>query len=406
MNYLNIQVLLCLKEYVGPYYPTEIVRLIMMMYHSRPKIHFGSDHSSIVVNGNVYICGRNTYGKLGICNTKRETYMSPQKLSLKNIKKVMCLAKQTIALTYSGEVYIWGDFSSYPINVSPCDTRRPSDSNMSNIKKIKYCKEFPVIFLIKDDEIYTIGREIKKHQASGTIKIKCSSRQCIVLMKNGNAYSYGPLEWIYKETSEKFFEIPLTNVIMIACGIRHLVAVTLRNKIYTWGKNNYGQLGLGDTQQRDTPCKIVFGIELNTILSISCGDDHTMLLTLQGDIYGWGLNNYGDTRYLPQKIYLENIKYISCSGNHTIFKSILNEVYVCGVNKFGQLGLGDFKNATSPTKLPFSDIIHISHKNDSMALITARNQIYVCGDNTYGQLGLNDTDKHNFPIELKFNLLS
>lgn len=49
-------------------------------------------------------------------------------------------------------------------------------------------------------------------------------------------------------------KINLSNVRSINCGGYYNVIMTMDNKIYVWGNNFHGQLGLGDTEERYSPC--------------------------------------------------------------------------------------------------------------------------------------------------------
>ena len=141
--------------------------------------------------------------------------------------------------------------------------------------------------------------------------------------------------------------------IKISCGEVHTILIK-EDKIYGWGNNTFGQLGLRDTEYRNLPTKVILGIE-SPIKSISCGVNYTIVLTEKNDCYGWGFNIFnqlglGDRRYswhLPQKLYVSNIKSVSCGGYHTIVlthregtarpssgtKS--NKCYVWGDNDYG-----------------------------------------------------------------------
>ncbi|MGL5827774.1 MAG: hypothetical protein ACRCYU_23650, partial [Nocardioides sp.] len=60
--------------------------------------------------------------------------------------------------------------------------------------------------------------------------------------------------------------------------------------VWTWGRNNNGQLGLGNRTNRTTPAQIP-GIP--AIRLIGCGRDHALAATTAGQLYGWGLDNFG-----------------------------------------------------------------------------------------------------------------
>ena len=74
------------------------------------RISRGVTHIAFMTkNDEVYICGNNNYGELGLGHRQPQT--SPQKLSLSNIVMIFCGVNHTIALVKSGKVYTWGSNS-------------------------------------------------------------------------------------------------------------------------------------------------------------------------------------------------------------------------------------------------------------------------------------------------------
>ncbi|CAH2222860.1 Hypothetical predicted protein [Pelobates cultripes] len=78
----------------------------------------------------------------------------------------------------------------------------------------------------------------------------------------------------------------------IACGQMSSMAVVDNGEVYAWGYNGNGQLGLGSSGNQPTPCRIAAlqGIRVEQVV---CGYAHTLALTDEGGIYGWGANSYG-----------------------------------------------------------------------------------------------------------------
>lgn len=203
-------------------------------------------------------------------------------------------------------------------------------------------------------------------------------------------------------------ELLLNNIKSISCGLYHTVALTEYNKIYVWGSNDTGQLGLGDRNNKNLPQQLV----LSDINSISCGMYHTCVLTNFNKIYGWGCNSAGqlglgddNSRTTPQELILHNVEFesISCGGYHTIALTKHAEIYVWGSNKHGQLGLGDFKNIKCPQKLSLTNIKSIICGGYYTIALTMSNTIYSWGDNDRGQLGLGDTTNRNSPQKVNLN---
>lgn len=52
--------------------------------------------------------------------------------------------------------------------------------------------------------------------------------------------------------------VSIKHIVSITCGKHHTVAVIKLDTVYVWGGNEWGQLGLGDTKNRNTPRKLNF----------------------------------------------------------------------------------------------------------------------------------------------------
>ncbi|KAB5514141.1 hypothetical protein DKX38_028047 [Salix brachista] len=78
-------------------------------------------------------------------------------------------------------------------------------------------------------------------------------------------------------------------MIMVACGWRHTISVSSSGGLYTYGWSKYGQLGHGDFEDHLTPHKVE-ALRGSSISLISGGWRHTMALTSDGNLFGWGWN--------------------------------------------------------------------------------------------------------------------
>lgn len=73
----------------------------------------------------------------------------------------------------------------------------------------------------------------------------------------------------------------------------HAAAVSEHGQIYSWGVGKSGQLGLGSTENFNSP-SLIRSIGLKVpILQVSCGGSHTLCLDLLGRAYSWGANKSG-----------------------------------------------------------------------------------------------------------------
>jgi alpha-tubulin suppressor-like RCC1 family protein len=86
--------------------------------------------------------------------------------------------------------------------------------------------------------------------------------------------------------SGEVLEVP--NPKSISSGVGHFVSVTFDGEMYSWGLGEYGELGLGAKYNEvDVPLKIPHNASFS---SVSCGDNHTCALDERGNMYTWGQN--------------------------------------------------------------------------------------------------------------------
>ena len=81
--------------------------------------------------------------------------------------------------------------------------------------------------------------------------------------------------------------------VAIAAGAFHNLALTSTGEVYAYGLNDYGQLGLGHTASVTAPQRIIEGLEGVEVADISCGGWHSALLTTEGEVYVFGRGEYG-----------------------------------------------------------------------------------------------------------------
>ncbi|KAF0725705.1 hypothetical protein Ae201684P_009053 [Aphanomyces euteiches] len=81
---------------------------------------------------------------------------------------------------------------------------------------------------------------------------------------------------------------------MVRCGGRHTALISDSDALYTWGANDFGQLGLGDTKPRFTPALVSFPPTCcQVILQVSLGQFHSAAVNAHGDVWTWGYDVNG-----------------------------------------------------------------------------------------------------------------
>ncbi|XP_029622147.1 probable E3 ubiquitin-protein ligase HERC3 isoform X2 [Salmo trutta] len=193
----------------------------------------------------------------------------------------------------------------------------------------------------------------------------------------------------------------LNQVIQVACGDQHSIALTQDGNVFTWGQNSSGQLGLGKGEPSTLspqPVKSLSGIPL---AQITAGGDHSFALTLSGAVFGWGKNStgqlgLGDTidRPAPAPVDCLNLKKtitVSCGVEHTAVLTKGGLVFTFGSGRHGQLGHNSLRNELRPrlvAELWGAKVTQIAcGRNHTLAFVGSFKKIYSFGRGEQGQLG-------------------
>jgi alpha-tubulin suppressor-like RCC1 family protein len=144
------------------------------------------------------------------------------------------------------------------------------------------------------------------------------------------------------------------DVFMTSGGEGHSAIMTLTSNLYMFGKNYFGQLGLGHINYVNIPTLVSLP---DKVTKISLGADHTLALTEDNNLYSWGLNVFGQlghsdflNKYSPKKCEIGNffldpqeeiISEVAAGAHHSLILSNKQRLYSCGFGRNHSLGLVD-----------------------------------------------------------------
>ena len=216
----------------------------------------------------------------------------------------------------------------------------------------------------------------------------------------GDARVYTPVQ-IFKDADEK---IPLDNIVMVAVGDRHSLALDADGTVWAWGANGVGQVGSNSLEQSvPYPTKVVDENRnpLQNIVAIAAGANHSLALTKDGEVYAWGQNirgqlglgpTLGDANYTyAQKVAFPNsnvkIVQITAGGNFSVALSTEGTVWSWGENRGGQLGINMPSNTMSDTPRSVSESTGTGANRLYMVEIAAGGQSVSSGGDTVSNEG-------------------
>lgn len=139
-------------------------------------------------------------------------------------------------------------------------------------------------------------------------------------------------------------------------------AVDANGNLYAWGLNNFGQLGTGNLGIQTTPRKVDFPNGVTNWLTIAAGQYHTLGIGNDGNLYSWGYNGNGQLgigsnidQSVPQKVAFPNgvTSWTAVAAGAFYSLAIGNDgnLYAWGSNVYGQLGIGSTIDQSTPQKV-------------------------------------------------------
>ena len=302
------------------------------------QIACGHSHTIILKNdGSLWSCGYNGKGELGLGTKDYDSHSTFTKVTTNinnDVKQIACGRYHTFILKNDGTLWSCGynEYGQLGLgNTTDRTTFTQVTTNINNDVKQIACGYYHTFILNNDGSVWVCGR-------------------------NNNGQS-----GLGDATDITTFTKVTNDVKQIACGEYHTIILKTDGSIWSCGKNNNGQLGLGDKTVKTTFTKVTTNIN-NDVKQIACGHSHTIILKNDGSLWSCGYNSRGHlglgdttdkTTFTKVTTNINNdVKQIACGQNHTVILKTDGNVYACGYNSNGQLGLGNTIDCTSFTSIP------------------------------------------------------
>ncbi|XP_029909695.1 secretion-regulating guanine nucleotide exchange factor [Myripristis murdjan] len=264
-----------------------ILRLCPHLSQRVTSVSCGWDFTLLLTDcGRVLSCGSNAFGQLGVGESISH---SAELLVVERLKEhVLSVAaglRHSLAVTHSGCVYQWGTGLS------------------SHAKRALSPHPVPVHLSSKVPSLVPgLDHVTPCAVAAGSV-------HCVCLTGEGHLFLWGSNKHGQLSTTEPFSSSPslLKSSLMdgervahVWSGWTHIVAQTVSGKVFTWGRESYGQLGRkeresagplveGGSQQACHPAEVKV---LCGATQIACGSEHNLAI-VGGCLFSWGWNEHG-----------------------------------------------------------------------------------------------------------------
>ncbi len=195
----------------------------------------------------------------------------------------------------------------------------------------------------------------------------------------------------------------VTNAVMVGAGEIHTVVLRADGKVFAWGYNGYGSLGVPNASQYQ-PVEVP-GLEC--MIAADAGYYQSLALGSDGTVWAWGYNAEGQLGRGFTSFYdstpapvpgLSNVIAIAAGGQHNLALKSDGTVWAWGWNSQGQLGDGTQERRTLPFQVPgLSGVTRISASFDHSMAVLSDGSARVWGGGG-GKLGNGTVDRSFVPI--------
>ncbi|XP_041283148.1 probable E3 ubiquitin-protein ligase HERC4 isoform X1 [Pyrgilauda ruficollis] len=339
----------------------------------------------------------------------------------------------------------WGNASFGQLGLGGIDEEivlepRKSDFFLNKRVRDVGCGLRHTVFVLDDGTVYTCGcndlgqlghekaRKRPEHvgalDAQNIVAVSCGEAHTLALNDKGQVYAWGLATdgQLGLPGTEECVRVPRNikslseiQIVQVACGYYHSLALSKGSEVFSWGQNKYGQLGLGYEYKKQTSPQIIKSLLGIPFAQIAAGGAHSFVLTLSGAIFGWGRNKFGqlgvnddNDRYVPtllKSLRSQKVVHICCGEDHTAALTKEGGVFTFGAGGYGQLGHNSTSHEINPRKvfeLMGSVVTQITcGRQHTTAFVPSSGRIYSFGLGGNGQLGTGTTSNRKSPFTVK-----
>ncbi len=190
----------------------------------------------------------------------------------------------------------------------------------------------------------------------------------------------------------------------VACGSDHTIALTDDGEVYTWGDNDYSQLGraVDESHPSNLPGVVNLASFLPDVpIGVYAGDALCLVLMDDGGMVGWGANYYGELGLgpgqpniiaTPRAVLISDVEEVSTGYYHTIVRKSNGELFIWGYNWDGQIGDGTNIDCPTPKHLSgFDNALSFLAAGLSSFVVNSSGEVYAWGNNSSSYLGTGES---------------
>ena len=336
--------------------------------------------------------GSNSSGQLGDGKSSSEQASSSTPVQVKELGEVAGEAggeAHSVALLENGTVKTFGSNSSdqlgdgkssseqassdVPVQVCAVGEKSSCTKHLSEVKAVAAGSNHTLV-LLKSGKVVAWGSNSSGQLGNGSttnsavpvevkslgeevIAIAAGGNHSLALLKSGKVKDWGENasgqlgNGLTLSAREPVEVRSLTEAMAIGAGLKSSYAVLKSGKVKAWGENASGQLGNGSTTNSSTAVEVK---KITEATAIAGGEAHALALLKTGKVDAWGADAQGQlcneaTTEAKEAVEVKNMSeasQIAAGGKHSTVLTKGGIVEGCGEDTSGQLGNGSTTNSS------------------------------------------------------------
>ncbi|MBE3551165.1 MAG: hypothetical protein IMX03_08080 [Brockia lithotrophica] len=353
------------------------------------QISAGSGHSlALLPDGTVWAWGLNDSGQLGNSQVgvgeKSHSATPVQVEGLTDVVQVAAGWGHSLAVKKDGTVWAWGSNSWGQLGngrVGGSSATPVQVEGLTDVVQVAAGGEYSLA-VKKDGTVWAWGANWHGQLGNSQVEVGWEGHSATPVQVEG-----------------------LTDVVQVAVGVYHSLAVKKDGTVWAWGSNSWGQLGnskvkvgLGYATYSVTPVQVE---GLTDVVQVAAGGNHSLAVKKDGTVWAWGYNGSGelgngqagDYSATPVQVEgLTDVVQVAAGAYHSLALKKDGTVWAWGWNMYVQLGNSQVGMYVVDTSEPvqvegLTDVEQVAASLSHSLALKKDGTVWAWGSNEVGQLG-------------------